>query len=735
MSKNRKPRDPIYRLRIPNSNPTQYERCTKRMAKLARDYHENLQNEDINPQENKETHHQKTEQFLQEVPNTQKLEEPTLSPMNWEAKRPHVEEAIHLAKCASAPGMDGCPYELWKKLKEAHDEALKKNEQSFDITEVLTAVFNDIQKHGVDSRMNFSLGWMCPVYKKKDPTDISNYCPITLLNTDYKLLTKVLALQLTESAQKLVHPDQVGFIPRRSIFDLIRLANAIINYAELTEEDGAIVALDQEKAYDKIRHDYLWATMDSFGIPKPFTNTVRSLYQNAQMVVMINGVKSEPYLVTRGVRQGDPLSCPLFDIAIEPLACKIRNDPEINGIRIPGQPEKLAIKLFVDDTNLYLSKEDSFDHIQKVLNSWCEISGAKFNIEKTEVIPIGTTEHRQRVVSTRKLNEHDQGPLTERIHIAKDGESIRMLGAWIGNKTKDDTPWETIIDRINSNLERWKRLHPTLNGRKLIIQAMVGGHTQFLASAQGMPQHIETALKRIIKGFMWDDDSSPRIACDTLCQPIKEGGLDLLDISARNEAIDIIWLRRYLNFSPLRPTWAAITDIIVQELAPRHAMEEIEFHPFLQCWNIPTPGHANTNISNNIKRMLGIAKKYKTNLTAICLTPHLNAQLPAWYHLATEYRPMTGAATKCLINKHQTRTVADLLRTSHRIRNAPTEQHNPSPYCRCQDCERDKQKNCLNPHACATKVLTRLQLITPKLNPLTAPPQNQQPITDSDKES
>ena len=83
---------------------------------------------------------------------------------------------------------------------------------------------------------------------------------------------------------------------------------------------------------------------------------------------------------------------------------------------------------------------------------------------------------------------------------------------------------------------------------------------------------------------------------------------------------------------------------------------------------------------------------------------------------------MTGAATKCLINKHQIRTVADLLQTSHRIRNAPTEQHNPSPYCRCQDCKRDKQKNCLNPHACATEALTRLQLITPKLNPLTAPP-------------
>ncbi|SRR6266853_1308221 len=102
-------------------------------------------------------------------------------------------------------------------------------------------------------------------------------------------------------------------------------------------------------------------------------------------------------------------------------------------------------------------------------------------------------------------------------------------------------------------------------------------------------------------------------------------------------------------------------------------MEEIEFHPFLQYGNIPTPGYANTNISNNIKHMLGIVKKYKTNLAAIHLTPHLNTQLLAWYHLTTEYRPITGAATKCLINKHKATTVADLLQTSNRIRNVLAE--------------------------------------------------------------
>jgi len=84
-------------------------------------------------------------------------------------------------------------------LKECHN-APKKNENvdSFDIAQSLTIVFSDIQDHGIDPETDFNLGWMCPLFKKKDPTEISNYQPITLINTDYKLLTKILALQLSD---------------------------------------------------------------------------------------------------------------------------------------------------------------------------------------------------------------------------------------------------------------------------------------------------------------------------------------------------------------------------------------------------------------------------------------------------------------------------------------------------------------------------------------------------------
>lgn len=426
INKEKKPRDLIRRLKIPGTN--QYERSSVRMAELAREYHNNLQNDDPPHPSNDERTIQ-IETALAEIPITQKLNDPENSPMGRLITEKCVETALRLAKNNTSTGMDGCPYELWKKLKLRHETDTKTKGDSFDIIKVLTIIYRDIQNHGAEEHADFALGWMCPIYKKKDRTEISNYRPITLLNTDYKLLTRALGLQLMDDIETMIHQDQAGFIPKRSIYNQIRLASTILSYAELTEENGAIIALDQEKAYDKVKHDYLWAVLEKFNVPATFTNTVKALYQHAHTRVAVNGVLSTPFQVKRGVRQGDPLSCALFDLAIEPLACKIRNDPDIRGISIPGSEEKLTISLFADDTNLYLNKDDRMDHVQKTLDNWCLASGARFNLEKTEIVPFGTEAHRNVVITTRKINPSDNAPLNECIRIARDGEAIRILGA------------------------------------------------------------------------------------------------------------------------------------------------------------------------------------------------------------------------------------------------------------------------------------------------------------------
>ncbi len=120
----------------------------------------------------------------------------------------------------------------------------------------------------------------------------------------------------------------------RKIEDQVKLAKFLLNYAEAVEENGIIVALDQEKAYDRINHTYMLRVLEHMGFPPKFYNTVKSLYTNAETIVMINGEMSEPFFVTRGVRQGDPLSCLLFNLAIEPLACLLRNS-DLKGVKIP----------------------------------------------------------------------------------------------------------------------------------------------------------------------------------------------------------------------------------------------------------------------------------------------------------------------------------------------------------------------------------------------------------------
>ena len=98
------------------------------------------------------------------------------------------------------------------------------------------------------------------------------------------------------------------------------IAKMMVKYVECKEENGFIIALDQEKVYNKICHNYLDKTLEAYNLPEGFRKIIKSLYKSAEMVVMINGTPSVPFKVSRGVQQGDPLSCLLFNLTIAPLA-------------------------------------------------------------------------------------------------------------------------------------------------------------------------------------------------------------------------------------------------------------------------------------------------------------------------------------------------------------------------------------------------------------------------------
>jgi hypothetical protein len=175
----------------------------------------------------------------------------------------------------------------------------------------------------------------------------------------------------------------------------------------------------------------------------------------------------------------------LFNLVIEPLACLIRNS-ELKGIKIPGKEDNLIISHFADDTTVYLSSENELEIFWGILRLWCVASTGKFNDHKTVLLPFGWTEYRAMVLKQRRINNKMKiGTIEERIRIIPDGQTCRILGAWIGNTAPYITPWPLVLEKIagdpNSSLE----------GKRHIISMAIGGRTQYLTRVQGMPNDID----------------------------------------------------------------------------------------------------------------------------------------------------------------------------------------------------------------------------------------------------
>jgi len=143
---------------------------------------------------------------------------------------------------------------------------------------------------------------------------------------------------------------------------------------------------------------------------------------------------------------------------------------------------------------------------------------------------------------------------------------VRVLGAYVGNNLSQTSVWTPTLEKIDAKLKRWKRSHPTQDGKWLIISMEIGGLTQYLTRVQGMPKEVEDSINWKITKFLWDNTSA-MVNLETMTQPISKGGKKILDIKSRNEAIELMKIKSYLNFSPEHPRWAKVADMLIAEIS------------------------------------------------------------------------------------------------------------------------------------------------------------------------
>jgi hypothetical protein len=282
-----------------------------------------------------------------------------------------VLEAVRASPKGRSPGIDGIPYEFYKEY--------------WDIVgEDMVGVLNEILQRGELSETQ-KQGIIILIPKALHPSSTKDFRPITLLTTDYKILTKVLANRLKMYLAKLVNIAQKGSVPGRTILDAISTIRDVMKYKNTAKEAGCILSIDFQNAYDVIDHGYLLKVLEHHQLGKGFVNYIRCILRGGTSRIQINGHMSQSFPIHRSVRQGCPLSMILCILAMNPLLHTLQQHGR--GFRILNHIETATA--YVDDVTIFLDSEQDVVSITRVLNEYRHVSGAHINTIKSKALSIG----------------------------------------------------------------------------------------------------------------------------------------------------------------------------------------------------------------------------------------------------------------------------------------------------------------------------------------------------------
>ena len=222
----------------------------------------------------------------------------------------------------------------------------------------------------------------------KDRTLIENWRPISLINVDAKIISKVIAARIKKVLPSIIHHNQTGYVKDRYIGETVRSIFYIMEFTDSQNIPGILIFIDFKKALDTLEWNYLFNCLEAFNFGSDFIRYVKMFYTNIQSCVINNGIASDYFMLERGVRQGDPLSPYPFLLAVETLAISIRENKEIKGVKI-GQEETKLLQ-YADDTTAVLSDLNSAQILFQQLEFFKSLSGLEVNNSKTEGFWVGS---------------------------------------------------------------------------------------------------------------------------------------------------------------------------------------------------------------------------------------------------------------------------------------------------------------------------------------------------------
>jgi len=341
------------------------------------------------------------------------------------------------------------------------------------------------------------------IRKSGDGTDPLNYRPIALLNSDYKIFTRILANRLRGHLAKLVHTTQFGFVPGRTIHEAIDLFEA----AKLAVQEGKdltdaqVVLLDFAKAYDSLNREFLFRVLRHRGFPPRFLNVVEAIHTGTTVRFMANGATSRKIPVTCGIRQGCPLAPLLFILAVDVLYDEVTRCEGISGIQLRGRGGRydLVVAGYADDTAIYLKSWQMQIEALAAVQTFSVMSGLMLNVSKSAAIDIGSSCHIQPSADSGigQAGSNDQEAAVGSVR------SVRYLGHIATAADPTEEAWEKAFRALTVRLRLAMDKTNTAQQRAMIATAIIVPKLTFIARHAWPTEAIVRQADRRIRNFIW----------------------------------------------------------------------------------------------------------------------------------------------------------------------------------------------------------------------------------------
>eukprot|EP00253_Pinus_taeda_P007598 PITA_07598 len=447
-----------------------------------------------------------------------------------------VEIAVKQLKAGKAPGPNGFTsnffHNFWDLIK------------------------NEVWQVVEESR---SLRWMFPginatlialIPKVEKPCKPDKFRPISLCNIIYKIISKIIATRLKLLLPLIISPEQSGYVEGRQITDGIILTHEIIHSLKISKKPGMLLKLDLSKVFDSLSWNYIEKILLAFGFNASWVRWSMSLITSSFFSVLINGIPSETFHPSCGIRQGDPLSPFLFIIAAEGLGRSIQHAQQVAQLKGLSFHNSLAFthQQFVDDTIVYGHPSvQEARHLKSLLADFSEASGASINQSKSQIFFF----HTPSIIQSATLR-------ILRFSLAKLPSTY--LGAPLIASNLKHSSWKSLLDKLEARLSSWTHRSLNMASRLALIKAILQAMPLYLFSILAAPKWVLKELKAIQRAFLWGSSGLHRkwalVKWETACLPKKGGGIGLRDPTHSNAVMGArIWWR-WLS-APLTP-WAIL---------------------------------------------------------------------------------------------------------------------------------------------------------------------------------